>query len=89
MAAGKEPAQAALPFDASDAAHGGPTLKQATVNADVVTINAQNQLERAGYYYNQVENLHTATIAAAVLSHTANYHSAQAKILRSASQTLV
>ena len=66
-----------------------PTLTQANVDADAVTINAQNQLERAGIYYNQVGNIHKATIAVAVLSHTADYHSAQAKTLRSAAQTLV
>ena len=81
-------APSAGPEHAAGSSHGAVTMKQMNVTEDAISLNAQNQLERAGIWYNQVENFHKGTIATVVLTHTAEYHSAQAKQLRDIPTTL-
>ena len=61
---------------------GEPTLEQTRVDADKVAVNSVNQLDRAAQTYNNLQNMHKAFLATSVLSHTADYHSNQAKCLR-------
>lgn len=62
------------------------TLKQ--TGAEPLGIETQNQLDRAAVTFGDITNLHKATIAVSVLSHTAEWHSEQAKELRSAGATI-
>ena len=62
---------------------GGPTLKQEKVDLDKLSINPVNQLDRAAVTFNTIENYHKSFIATSVLTHTADYHTKQAKTLRS------
>ena len=62
---------------------GGPTLKQEKVDLDKLSINPVNQLDRAAVTFNTIENYHKSFIATSVLTHTADYHTKQAKTFRS------
>ena len=62
---------------------GAPVLAQSRVSEDNVTINSVNQLDRAAQTYNNLQHMHKAFLATSVLVHTADYHSKQAKALRS------
>ena len=67
---------------------GEPTLAQTRVEADALAANAVNQLDRAAQTYNCIENFHKACIATSVLTLTADWHSKQAKSLRSCAGNL-
>lgn len=89
---GKAPKQALVPSLAAARSSGdgevqaSATLKQ--TGAEPSGIQTQNQLGRAAVTFGDITNLHKASIAVSVLSHTAEWHSEQAKELRSAGATI-
>ena len=89
--ASSAPKAAKAPVGAASSSGDGQVLAKETLKqtaAEPTGIQTQNPLDRAAVTLNDMSNYHKASIAVSVLSHTANWHSEQAKTLRSASATI-